>query len=305
MVFSDPGSGTVALCEREIPVALPGEVVVRVRACGVCALDLRSADGAGADATIPLIPGHEIVGVVDVVGDGVTHLSAGMRVGVSWLGHACGVCDPCASGREHLCAEAQLTGLHMDGGFAEYAVADAGYAFALPDTIADADAAPLLCAGAIAYRACRIIGAAKTVGVYGAGPTSDFIAQIAKHQQRSVHRFADGVDDAAPALDAAMVLADHLDWLPKALAHLTPGGTAVCVGPASGDVPGFPYADLAADRVIRSVSTVTRDDVREVLALAGSAGIKTAVRSYPLSDAARAIDDVRQGRADGAAVLTV
>jgi propanol-preferring alcohol dehydrogenase len=305
MVLTEPGSGTVALCEREIPVALPGEVLVRVHACGVCAIDLQIVDGE-RDADVPMIPGHEIVGVVEVVGDGVTNLAAGARVGIAWLGHACGVCERCASGRENLCAQAQFTGLHMDGGFAEYAVADAGFTFALPERISDTDAAPLLCAGAIGYRACRMIGEAKRLSIYGDGPTADLIAQIAAHQQRTVHRFADGADDTAPAaFDAAIVAGGHGEWLPNALAHLAPGGSVVCIGPAAGDVPGFPYGDLAEDRVIRSVTNATRDDVREMLALAGGTGIRAVVQTYALADASRAMDDVRNGRVSGAAVLTL
>jgi alcohol dehydrogenase, propanol-preferring len=306
MVLTEASSGTVALCEREIPVALPGEVLVRVRACGVCANDLQIVDGARPDAEIPVVPGHEIVGVVELVGDGVTGMAVGARVGISWLGHACGICTRCASGCENLCAEARFTGLHMDGGFAEYAVADAGYMFALPQTIGDADAAPLLCAGAIAYRAYRMTGSAGRLGIYGDDPAADLIAQIATHQQRVVHRFADGATGTPPAsLDAAIVVGGHGGWLPRALSQVGPGGIVVCTGPATGEVPSFPFGDLAEDRAIRSVTNATRDDVRELLALADRSGIRTRVQTYALADAQQAIDDVRDGRVDGAAVLTL
>jgi propanol-preferring alcohol dehydrogenase len=305
MALTAAGSGRVEPCEREIPVALPGEVLVRVRACGVCAIDLQIVDGRRSDIDIPVVPGHEIVGVVDVVGDGVTHVKVGDRVGISWLGHSCGACERCAGGRENLCTEARFTGLHMDGGFAEYAVADAGYTFALPDAIADADAAPLLCAGAIGYRAYRLTGAAARLGIYGDDPSADLIAQIATHQQRIVHWSKDGSSAAAAALDAAIVLGGEVAWLPRALSQLAPGGIVVCIGAAAGDIPSFPYADLAEDRVIRSATGATRDDVRELLALAASTGIRTRVQSYALADAPRAIDDLRHGRVSGAAVLTL
>jgi propanol-preferring alcohol dehydrogenase len=305
MVLSEAASGTVTPCEREVPVTLPGEVLVRVRACGVCAIDLEIVDGRRPDADIPVVPGHEIVGVVEVVGDGVTNLQVGDRVGICWLGHACGACAPCAAGREHLCAEARFTGLHMDGGFAEYAVADAGHMFALPEAITDADAAPLLCAGAIGYRAYRLTGSAARLGIYGNEPAADLIAQIAAHQQRVVHWSKDGFSDPPTALDAAILFGSDAAWVPRALSHLAPGGIVVCVGRAEGNVPSFPYADLAEDRVIRSVTGGTRDDVRELLALAASTGIRTQVQTYPLADASRVIDDLRHGRVTGAAVLTL
>jgi propanol-preferring alcohol dehydrogenase len=305
MALTEAGSGFVEACEREIPVALPGEVLVRVRACGLCAIDLQTVDGRRPDIDIPVVPGHEIIGVVDLIGDGVTHLAVGDRVGISWLGHSCGACERCAGGHENLCAEARFTGLHMDGGFAEYAVADAGYTFKLPDAIGDADAAPLLCAGAIGYRAYRLAGSAARLGIYGDGPAADLVAQIATHQQRIVHSSKDGSSRAPTPLDAAILFGAEAAWLPRALSHLAPGGIVVCTGPVAGDVPAFPYADLAEDRVMRSVTATTRDDVRELLALAASSGIRTRVQTYPLMDAPRAIDDLRHGRVNGAVVLTL
>jgi propanol-preferring alcohol dehydrogenase len=298
------GAGALEPCEREVPIALPGEVLIRVRACGLCRTDLQLLDGALTAVEIPIVPGHEIVGLVEVVGDGVTHLQAGDRVGVPWLGYACGACDYCTSGREHLCRDARFTGLHMDGGFADFVVADGGYVFKLPDGYTDAEAAPLLCAGVTGYRAYRLTGAARRLGLFGDGAAIELVARLAAHEQREVHI----VTAAAPppaVLDAAIVFSTDGRLVTEALARLAPGGCVVCTGVHMSDIPSFPFSDLTADRVIRSVSHHTREDVREFLALAATVPLKARVQAYPLADANRAVADLRDGRIDGAAVLTL
>jgi propanol-preferring alcohol dehydrogenase len=325
MALMSPGAGVVEGCEREIPIALPGEVLVRVRACGVCRTDLHILDGEMTPPEFPIVPGHEIVGVVEVVGDGVTHLAAGDRVGIPWLGHTCGACDYCAGGRENLCRDARFTGFDMDGGYAEYAVADAAYTFKLPEGYTDAEAAPLLCAGLIGHRAYRMAGNARRIGLYGFGAAAHLIAQVAVHQKRDVYAFtspgdeakqafarslgcawAGGSAEAAPVpLDAAIVFAPAGHLITTALSHLAPGGTVICAEIRMSDVPGFPYRDLWEERTIRSVANLTREDAREFLALAPTIPIKTVVHTYPLADANRAIADLRDGRLEGAAVLTV
>jgi alcohol dehydrogenase, propanol-preferring len=325
MALTVAGSGVVEACDRDVPIALPGEVLIRVRACGVCRTDLHILDGELPPVELPIVPGHEIVGVVEVLGDGVTHLQIGDRVGVPWLGHTCGVCEYCMSARENLCRDPQFTGYHMDGGYAEYAVADAAYAFKLPDGYTDEEAAPLLCAGLIGYRAYRMAGDGVRLGLYGFGAAAHVLAQVAVHQKREVYAFtspgdeakqafarelgcawAGGSTDAAPVpLDAAIIFAPHGHLVTAALARLAPGGTLVCAGIHMSDIPSFPYRDLWEERVIRSVANLTRDDAREFLALAPTVPVKTRVHTYPLADANRAIADLRDGRITGAAVLIV
>ena len=242
MALMRAGAGMVEPCERETPIALPGEVLVRVRACGVCRTDLHILDGEMTPPEVPIVPGHEIVGVVDVVGDGVTHLAVGDRVGIPWLGHTCGACGYCAGGRENLCRDARFTGFDQDGGYAEYAVADAAYTFKLPESFSDADAAPLLCAGLIGHRAYRMAGNARRIGLYGFGASAHLIAQVAVHQQRDVYAFTSPEDDAKQAfarslgctwagssteaapvpLDAAIVFAPAGHLVTMALSQLAP-----------------------------------------------------------------------------------
>lgn len=304
MSLTAAGTGVLEACEREVPVALPGEVLVRVRTCGICRIDLDILDGALPPAEFPIVPGHEIVGVVEVVGDGVTHLTVGDRVGIPRLGHTCGGCAYCAGGRENLCRDARFIGCDLDGGFAEYAVADAGYTFKLPDGYTDAEAAPLLCAGITGYRAYRMAGGAQRLGLYGGGPAADLIAQLAAHEKRDV--FALTPEAPPPAtLDVAIVFSTDGQLVAEALAHVAPGGTVVCVGLTMSDIRSFPYARLSEERVIRSVSNLTRDDAREFLALAPAVPLKTRVQTYPLADANRAVADLRAGRVAGAAVLTL
>ena len=274
MQLAAAGAGVLEPSEREIPIALPGEVLIRVRACGVCRMDLHLVDGGLTAAELPIVPGHEIVGLVEVVGDGVTHLKIGDRVGVPWLGYTCGACEYCTGGRENLCRDARFTGLHMDGGYAEYAVADAAYVFTLPDGYTDAEAAPLLCAGVIGYRANRLTGAARRLGLFGGGPGADLIAQLAAHEQREVHRVT-GTAPAPVLLDAAIVFSTDGQLVAEALAHVAPGGTVVCVGLRMSDIPSFPYARLSEERVLRSVCHLTRDDAREFLALAPTVPLRS------------------------------
>lgn len=317
------GAGSVEPSDRDIPVALPGEVLVRVRACGVCRTDLHLVDGELPPVEIPIIPGHEIVGVVEVVGDGVTHLKAGDRVGIPWLGYSCGECAFCLAGRENLCVNARFTGYHNDGGYAEYAVADARYAFRIPDGYSDVDAAPLVCAGLIGYRAYRMAGEGRRLGLYGFGAAAHLIAQVAVHDKREVFAFtkpddddaqqfarelgatwAGGSTEAPPEkLDAAIIFAPAGPLVVEALSHVAPAGVVVCAGIHMSDIPSFPYRLLWEERVVRSVANLTRQDARDFLAIAPKIPVKTRVQQYDLADANTALSDLREGRVSGAAVL--
>ena len=325
MVLTRWGAGAVEACEPEIPIALPGDVLVRVRACGVCRTDLHLVDGELPPVDPPIIPGHEIVGIVERLGDGVTHLAVGDRVGIPWLGSTCGVCDYCRSGRENLCREARFTGYQIDGGYAEYVVADARYAFRLPAGYSDAEAAPLLCAGVIGYRAYRMAGEGKRLGLYGFGAAAHLIAQVAVHDGREVSAFTSPGDEAAQAfarslgcawagastdappapLDAAIIFAPVGALVPEALSRLVPGGVVVCAGIHMSDIPAFPYRLLWEERIVRSVANVTSGDVRDFLALIATAPVKSHVRTYDLADANRALSDLREGKLEGAAVLSI
>jgi propanol-preferring alcohol dehydrogenase len=322
MVLTQPGRA-LEPSEREVPIALPGDVVVRVRTCGVCRTDLHIVDGELPPVEIPIVPGHEIVGVVEVLGDGVTHLAVGDRVGIPWLGHACGECEYCRSGRENLCRDARFTGYHLDGGYAEAAVADAAYVFKLPTGYADADAAPLMCAGLIGYRAYRMAGDVKRLGLYGFGAAAHLVAQVATHQGREVYAFtspgdaakqqfarslgcvwAGGSNEPPPEpLHAAIIFAPAGHLVPEALSRTGPGGTVVCAGIHMSEIPSFPYRRLWEERVVRSVANLTRSDAREFLALAGTVPLKVHVQTYPLLDANRALADLRAGHLQGAGVL--
>jgi alcohol dehydrogenase, propanol-preferring len=325
MVLESAGGKRLAMVDREIPIALPGEVVVRVRACGVCRTDLHIVDGELEDGDIPIIPGHEIVGVVEQTSDSVTNLAVGDRVGIPWLGYSCGECEYCVSARENLCPNARFTGYTIDGGYAEYTVADARYTFKLPDGYSDAEAAPLLCAGLIGYRAYRMAGEGKRIAVYGFGAAAHVIAQVAVHQQREVFAFTSPGDDAAQALarevgcvwagastesppslvDAAIIFAPVGSLVPAALSCVAPGGVVVCAGIHMSDIPSFPYSLLWRERVLRSVANLTRQDAIDFLALAAKIPIRTHVQTYALGDANRALDELRDGSVTGAAVLTV
>jgi len=307
-----------ALHAAELPVPEPadGQVLIRVRACGVCRTDLHVLDGEVACSRRPVVPGHQIVGTVADTGE---------RVGVPWLGWTCGVCAYCRSGRENLCDRARFTGCDIDGGFAEYAVADERFCFALPDGYPDLQAAPLLCAGLIGHRALRMTGDAVRLGLYGFGAAAHIICQVARHEGRRVfaftrpgddagERFArelgaewTGPSDAAPPepLDAAIIFAPAGALVPVALKALAKGGTVVCAGIHMSDIPSFPYADLWGERTIRSVANLTRRDGEEFLALAPSVPVRTTVTPYPLAAAGDALDDLRAGRFEGAAVIQV
>jgi propanol-preferring alcohol dehydrogenase len=301
----------------------PGEVLLRVSACGVCRTDLHILDGDLTPARLPLAPGHEIVGRVQAVGPGVTSLKPGDRVGVPWLGGTCGTCAYCRTQRENLCDAPAFTGFTRHGGFAEYTLARAAYCFALPDCFDDVHAAPLLCAGLIGYRALRMADDAATLGIYGFGAAAHLIAQVAVWQGRRVFAFtrpgdtqsqhfarslgcawaADSTQVPPEPLDAALLFAPVGALVPAALAATRKGGTVVCAGIHMSPIPSFDYALLWGERVLRSVANLTRDDGVGFLNVAEQAGVRTHVQVFDLADANAAVDAVRQGRVDGAAVL--
>jgi propanol-preferring alcohol dehydrogenase len=309
--------------DTEVPEPGAGEVLLRVRACGVCRTDLHIVDGELEGAAHPLVPGHEIVGEVAAHGRGASRWPLGARVGVPWLGFACGACDFCRAGRENLCEHARFTGFHRDGGYAQYAVADERFCFALPDRYDDAHAAPLLCAGLIGYRAYAMAGEARRIGLYGFGAAAHLIAQVALHEGREVFAFTRAGDtasqafasrlgcqwagdsDAAPPvpLDAALLFAPVGALVPAALAAVRKAGVVVCAGIHMSDIPSFPYSLLWGERVVRSVANLTRRDGEEFMKLAARAPVETTIRRYDLGRANEALDDLRRGALDGAAVL--
>jgi propanol-preferring alcohol dehydrogenase len=313
------------LREAQLPQPEPeaGQALVRVRACGVCRTDLHIVDGELPDPKLPLVPGHQVAGEVEAVGEGVERFSEGGRVGIPWLGWTCGECRYCRSGRENLCERARFTGYQLDGGYAEAAVADARYCLPLPDAYPDLEVAPLLCAGLIGYRALRMTGDAERLGLYGFGASAHIICQVARHQGRRVFALtregdaegqafahelgAEWAGDSATGppeeLDAAIVFAPVGELVPVALRGLARGGTVVCAGIHMSDIPGFPYEILWGERSVRSVANLTRRDGEEFMALAPRVPVRTAATPYPLSDANRALDDLRGGRVRGAAVL--
>ena len=323
MVCEGPGRPLV-LRTLPRPEPGPGQVLIAVRACGVCRTDLHLVDGELPDPKVPVIPGHEIVGTVAALGSGVAAPVIGTRVGVPWLGRTCGHCGYCATGRENLCAEARFTGYQLDGGYAEYAVADARFVFALPDRYDDLTAAPLLCAGLIGYRAYAMAGEAPTLGIYGFGAAAHLIAQVALAQGRTVFAFtrpgdrdaqafarglgvhwAGGSDERSPALlDAALIFAPAGPLVPAALAATTRGGTVVCAGIHMSDIPAFPYRLLWGERSVRSVANLTRRDGEAFLALAAKIALAVHVERYPLAQANDALARLRAGAIAGAAVLT-
>ena len=323
MRLEAPGSGRLVAAEVPLPLPGPGQVRVRVRACGVCRTDLHVVDGELVGSKPLVVPGHEIVGEVDALGPGVTTLAVGTRVGIPWLGWSCGACRFCQSGRENLCADARFTGHHLDGGYAEYTLADARFCFPLPASYGDAEAAPLLCAGLIGHRSYRLAGPAERLGLYGFGAAAHLVVQVALFERRRVFAFTRPGDTAAQAfarelgcvwagssgepppepLDAAIIFAAHGPLVPEALRAVERGGTVVCAGIHMSDIPGFPYAVLWGERVLRSVANLTRADAREFLALAPRVPVRTHVTIYPLEAANRALEDLRAGRFTGAAVL--
>ncbi len=322
MLFRRP-QPRLECAEIAIPQPGPGEVLLRVVACAVCRTDLHIIDGELAHPKQPVVPGHEIVARVVEVGNGVDRFRPGDRVGVPWLGWTCGACRYCQAGQENLCPQARFTGYQIDGGYAEYTVADARYCFALPDRYSDAEAAPLLCAGLIGYRCLRMAGDARVLGIYGFGAAAHIIAQVARHQRRRVFAFTRAGDAQAQAfaremgacwagnsenpppepLDAAIIFAPVGALVPLALRAVRPGGVVVCGGIHMSDIPSFPYEWLWEERVIRSVANLTRRDAEEFLALAPQVPVRTHVVEYALEDAEAALADLRAGRLEGAAVL--
>jgi propanol-preferring alcohol dehydrogenase len=316
-----------ALREQRVPRPRLGygQLLIRVRACGVCRTDLHVCDGELAQPKLPLILGHQIVGTVAAIAEGVEGFTEGQRVGVPWLGRACGDCRYCASDRENLCDHAQFTGYQVDGGYGEYAIAEPRFALPLPGSFSDLQAAPLLCAGLIGYRALSMTGHAERVGLYGFGSAAHIVAQVAAFQGRRVFAFTRpgdlknqafarkigavwaGGSDAAPPeeLDAAIIFAPAGTLVPRALRAVGKGGTVVCAGIHMSDIPSFPYEALWGERSLRSVANLTRRDGMEFLELAPRVPIHTEVQSYPLSDANRALADLRNGAVSGALVLTI
>jgi propanol-preferring alcohol dehydrogenase len=323
MALTQAAAGRVEPVEIPKPTPAPSQVLVKVLACGVCRTDLHVVDGDLPEPPIPVIPGHEIVGRVEEPGARVGTFKAGDRVGIPWLASACGACDLCRRSRENLCRVARYTGYQVDGGYAEYAVAEADYCFALPAAYDDAHAAPLLCAGLIGYRAYRLAGEGQRIGIYGFGAAAHVITQVAVQQGRDVYAFVAPGDEPAKRfarevgatwagtstepppvpLDVALIFAPIGRLVPEALSRVLPGGVVVCAGIHMSDIPSFPYRLLWEERVIRSVANLTRQDAREFLALAGEMPIRTHVRTYPLEAANTALDDLRSGRLSGAAVL--
>jgi propanol-preferring alcohol dehydrogenase len=306
------------------PVPGPGQILIRVEACAVCRTDLHVVDGELPHPKLPLVPGHEIVGRVAALGVGAAAFPIGARVGVPWLASTCGSCGYCAGGRENLCDGARFTGYDVDGGYAEYAIADPRFAFAVPDGLDPIQAAPLLCAGLIGYRSLRLAGSARRLGLLGFGAAAHIVAQVAIWEGREVHAFtrpgdaeaqrfalelgaawAGASTDQPPApLDAAIIFAPAGELVPLALRRVAKGGTVVCAGIHMSDIPAFPYALLWGERSVKSVANLTRRDGAEFLALAPRIPVRTRTEVHPLADANLALRRLREGAVQGAAVLS-
>jgi len=325
MVLEAPGQPLAPACLKT-PQPGPGQLLIRVHACAVCRTDLHIVDGELAHPKLPLILGHEIAGTVAALGDGATHFQVGDRVGVPWLGWTCGACPACRRGQENLCEAARFTGYTLDGGYADYTVADQRYCFPLPDGYDFAAAAPLLCAGLIGYRAYRMAGPdARRLGIYGFGAAAHIIAQVAIHQGRQVYAFTrpgdresqafavrlgaawagDSTDRPPEPLDAALIFAPVGALVPAALAAVAPGGVVVCGGIHMSDIPTFPYHLLWQERVVRSVANLTQQDGDELLAVAPQAGVRPSVTRFKLEQANEALERLRHGQIAGAAVLVM
>jgi propanol-preferring alcohol dehydrogenase len=306
-----------------VPTPGSGQVLIRVHACAVCRTDLHVVDGELTQPKLPLVPGHEIVGAVAALGADVERFRTGDRVGVPWLGWTCGICDFCRSGRENLCAQARFTGYQIDGGYGDYTVADQRFCFPIPSGYSDMEAAPLLCAGLIGYRSLRMAGEARRLGLYGFGAAAHIIAQVARWQGHDVYAFtspgdteaqafarelgavwAGGSDQTPPErLDAAIIFAPVGPLVPAALRAVERGGTVVCAGIHMSPIPSFSYDILWGERVLRSVANLTRRDAEEFLELAPKVPVKTRPLPYALEQANDALNDLRAGRLQGAAVL--
>ncbi|GLI37441.1 zinc-dependent alcohol dehydrogenase family protein [Geobacter hydrogenophilus] len=324
MIFDGSGK-PLRLAEVPVPEPGPGEVLLKVHACGICRTDLHIVDGELAEPKLPLIPGHQIVGSVVRSGAGVGRFAEGTRVGVPWLGATCGTCRHCRSGRENLCDHALFTGYQRNGGFAEYTVADVRFCFPIPDGYPDLQAAPLLCAGLIGYRSLTMAGDAERLGVYGFGAAAHIVTQVARFQGRQVFAFTRSGDAKGQAfaremgavwagsaeerppdeLDAAIIFAPAGELVPAALRAVGKGGIVVCGGIHMSDIPRFPYDILWGERSIRSVANLTRRDGAEFLSLAPRVPVRTEVQPYPLEAANEALADLRRGAIRGAGVLVV
>ena len=306
------------------PVPGPGQVLVEVRACGVCRTDLHIVDDELTEPRLPIVPGHEIVGIVEALGSGVRRFNPGERVGIPWLGRTCGVCRFCTSDRENLCEAAAFTGYQIDGGYAEYALADERFCFSIHGDYSDVEAAPLLCAGLIGYRALRMAGDARRLGLYGFGAAAHIVVQVARAEGREVHAFTrpgdreaqefarelgavwSGSSEERPPveLDAAILFAPVGALVPAALGVLAPGGRVVCAGIHMSDIPSFPYDLLWHERSIQSVANLTRRDAEEFLSLAPQIPVRCETTRFPLAQANEALRRLRVGELKGAAVLT-
>ena len=317
--------GALHMRELPRPEPGPGQVLIKVSACGVCRTDLHVVDGELAEPKLPLVPGHEVVGRVAALGEGVAGFEEGARVGVPWLGWTCGDCRYCRASQENLCETARFTGYTLNGGYADYLLADRRYCFPLPKGLSDAEAAPLLCAGLIGYRSLRMAGDPARVGLYGFGAAAHIVVQLARHEGREVYAFVrpgdDGAkafaqslgalwagdsDEAPPAeLDAAILYAPVGALVPAALKAVRPGGRVVCAGIHMSPIPSFPYEILWRERQIVSVANLTRRDGVEFLALAPKVPIETSVETLPLAAANEALTRLREGRLEGAAVLVM
>ncbi|EFM57413.1 MULTISPECIES: zinc-dependent alcohol dehydrogenase family protein [Brucella] len=322
MVLENPGQPLV-LMERPDPLPGPGQIRLKVEACAVCRTDLHVVDGELERPKLPLVPGHEIVGVIDAVGTGVDPSRTGRRVGVPWLGHTCGACDYCRSGAENLCDAPLFTGYTRDGGFATHVVADADFAFDLDEAADPVALAPLLCAGLIGWRSLKKAGEGKRIGLYGFGAAAHIIAQVCCWQGREVYAFTKpgdteakdfarslgavwaGDSDILPPspLDAAIIFAPAGELVPAALRAVRKGGRVVCGGIHMSDIPSMPYSILWEERALVSVANLTRNDAEEFFPLARAAGVRTHTTIYPLESANEALADLRSGRLSGAAVL--
>ena len=324
MVLDAPGRPLRA-ATVPTPQPGPGQVRLQVLTCGVCRTDLHVADGELTEPKLPLVLGHEIVGTVEARGLDAHRYAVGARVGVPWLGWTCGECAFCRRGLENLCERARFTGYQLDGGYAEYTVADERFCFPIPDSYRDVEAAPLLCAGLIGYRALRAAGNPERLGIYGFGAAAHIVTQVARHEGRRVFAFTragdtaaqtfartlgaewSGASDDAPPepLDAAIIFAPVGALVPAALRTVTKGGTVVCAGIHMSDIPAFPYEILWGERVVRSVANLTRKDGEEFLALAPQIPVRTEVTVYPLEQANEALAQLRAGQITGAAVLSL
>jgi propanol-preferring alcohol dehydrogenase len=324
MVLKKQGE-RLSLEDIPVPSFGPQQVLVRVRACAVCRTDLHVTDGDLPHPKLPLVPGHEIVGTIEAIGDGVKGFKKGQKVGIPWLGYTCGECSYCRGGMENLCENALFMGYTIDGGYAEYTAAYVNYCFSIPDGYTEVQAAPLLCAGLIGYRSLRMAGSAQRIGMYGFGAAAHILIQVARHQKRDVYAFTrtgdwggqefarnlgavwagDSLTRSPEPLDAAIIFAPVGELVPLALRSVRPGGTVVCAGIHMSDIPSFPYDILWREKVVRSVANLTREDGEEFFSVAPEVPVRTETTAFPLKNANEALDSLRDGRINGAAVLTV